>query len=69
MHCQAVMHDYIWVKMPKMVTLVKNKESQEISNIFSAGFFAKSILKSSRQILLPPINDRVKKTNKPKIHS
>ena len=31
MHCQAVMHDYILVKMPKMETLVQMKRSQEVS--------------------------------------
>ena len=30
MHCQAVMHDYILVKMPKMETLVGMRRSQEI---------------------------------------
>ena len=34
MRCQAVVHDYILVKMPKMESLVGMRNSQEISGDF-----------------------------------
>ena len=48
MHCQAVIHDYILVKMPKMETLVQIRESREILARYHCYFLCEKHFKTMR---------------------